>query len=328
MRIDVNVAGAYGAGKSAVLQAQDIKDRKYMDRVERGEKVSLFEEIGKGVSVELSEAGLAELQKRLSEVKGDSQLHILGREEKERLLQESIKPAVRRPRIIPNIQTNDKLVKSLAGADEKTVDAAYAIIDNNLLPHNVGSLTRQERQELILAGVEQARYLAGSMDEEQAGLFMEAMETIAKYGVNGEMDEKGNVTYDIRWGAMVGAPDDYIGSGELMKRLAPQKYEAYSAMFAEAVEKNDRGLLMKAMRSMLDWELSSYRTDPGSIEEEKQKQVSWKKGVDDTRLGDTFANTDRTDFKSFTDSILAQSRFLNRDFLLENLRAFGEIINS
>lgn len=332
MRIAGNTgAGGYGVIStegSAVSREQDVKDAKYMDQVERGEKVNLFREIGNSVSVELSAEGLAELQKKLSEMENNPGLPILSREEKEKLLQESLKPAVRRHRIIPNIQTNDKLTKGLAGAQEKTVDAAYAIIERNLLPHNVGSLTQQERQELILAGLEQAEYLARSLDQEKAELFMEAMETIAKYGVNGTVDGEGNVTYDIRWGALVGAPDDYISTGDFMKRIAPEKYEEYSAMMTEGLEKNDQKLQLKAVRFLMDWEIQARREDPGAFRAEMEKQVNWKKAVDDTRLEQTFADTDHGSFQTFVDSILEQSRFLDRDFLEQNLLAFGEIINS
>ena len=269
-------------------QAENSNEKKFMERVAHGETVNLFKEIGNGVSVELSDEGLAELNKRLSEIKNDGQgIHILSDEEKAKLLQESIKPLKTLHPIIPNIQTNDKLLKSLQGADDAVVDAAYSIIQTNLLPHNVGTMTEEERQELILVGLEEAKYLADSLDEDKAGLFMEAMNTIAKYGINGSMDHEGNVSYDIRWGALVGAPDDYISTGEFMKKIAPKEYAQYSSMMAEAIQKKDDRLLMDAMRYFVNWESQAYRKNPKPFDDMRQEQVNWKKGVENTKIPGT-----------------------------------------
>lgn len=328
MKINSNMTqnhGEYGVKNNR--QAEHISDRKYMERVARGENVNLFQELGKGVSVELSEEGLAQLNKKLAEIKNDRpDMRILTDEEKASLLKEAIKPLRSRHPIIPNIQTNDKLVKGLAGADENVVDAAYSIIQKNLLPHNVGTLTEQERQELILVGLEQAKYLADGLDQDKAGLFMEAMNTIAQYGINGKPDQQGNVTYDIRWGALVGAPDDYISTGDLMKRVAPEEYAKYSSMMEEGIRKNDNRLQMDAIKYMLDWEIQSYRKNPKPIEEEKQKQADWKKNVDNTKIPDTYSHTDRSTLQTLTESILRQNQVLDYDFLSENLREFAKIL--
>lgn len=268
-------------GRNVTEGEGTVAGRKYMDRVSGGERVNLFHEPENSATIEISEEGLA----KLLEVRNENpDMHILSYEEKVQLLQDSLQPAQKLHRIIPNIQTNDKLEKSLQGADEDIVDAAYAIIKKNLLPHEVGNLTERERQELILAGVEEAKKLAEKMDADKAGLFMEAMETIAKYGMNGKKDSQGNVTYDIRWGAPVGAPDDYINSGELMKRIAPKQYERYSAMLEEGLAKKDTVLLAKAVRFAIDWEVRAYRENPQPFEEEKQKQLDWKRKMDNTKL--------------------------------------------
>lgn len=59
---------------------------------------------------------------------------------------------------------------------------------------------------------------------DKASDFLSAMETIAKYGMNGMMDEKGNVTYDIKKGPMVGTPDDYLDRVDILKSKAPDLY--------------------------------------------------------------------------------------------------------
>lgn len=241
MRID-SAAGSRENVRNLAENMEAVCSRKYMDRVESGEKINLFQEVGEGGSatVEISPEGLAKL--------------------------------------------NDKLVKSLQGADEKVADAAYDIIDRNFLPHNVGDLTEKERKELILAGAEEAKRLSESLDDGKAELFLEAMETIAKYGMNGEKDDQGNVTYDIRWGALVGAPDDYISSGELMKSIAPGKYREYSSMMEEGLRTNDERLLLKAMRYMIDWEIGANRNDQEAIERVRAEQTAWLKRMEETEL--------------------------------------------
>lgn len=328
MKINSNIIPAnteYGVKNSR--QAENIKDRKFMERVAQGEKVNLFKELGSGVSIELSEEGLAKLNKKLSEIKNDNpDMHILSDEEKVKFLQESIKPLRARHPIIPNIKTNDKLVKGLAGADKNVADAAYSIIQNDLIPHNVGTMTEDERQELILVGLEKAKYLADGLDEDKAGLFMDAMNTIAKYGINGTLDSQGNVTYDIRWGALVGAPDDYINTNELMKKIAPKEYAACSAMMAEGLQKNDNHLIANAIRYMIDWEMQAYRKNPQPFENEKQEQVNWVKGVENTIIPDTYSRTDRSSLQSLTNSILEQNQGLDYDFLFRNLQEFADLL--
>ncbi len=159
---------------------------------------------------------------------------------------------------------------------------------------------------------------AGKAEAEDAGS--------RKYGVNGKTDTQGNVKYDIRWGAMVGAPDDYINTGEMMRRLAPEQYKTYSAMLEEGFAKKDDRLVGDALKHLISWETESYRKNPEPFEEEKKKQADWKKGVDNTKVENAYRNTDKTDIRSFTDSILGQSRFWDRDFLRQNLQEFADIL--
>lgn len=269
------------SNRSEKEDTKAVTGDKYREKVESGEKVNLLKELGNSTTMEISEKGLA----KLLEVKNENpDRKVLTEEEKLQLLQDSLKPAQKLHRIIPNIQTNDKLEKSLQGADESIVDTAYDIIKNKLLPHQVGKLTEKERQELILSGVADAKQLAGKLAADKAKLFTEAMETIAKYGMNGKKDSQGNVTYDIRKGAMIGAPDDYISTGDLMQKIAPQQYKKYCEMMTESLVKKDYTLLVKAMKYAIDWEQRAYKENPQPFEEEKQKQVEWKRNVENTRL--------------------------------------------
>lgn len=321
----MTIAGVGNNYQNNTCEGKGIRTEfKYMDRVSKGEKVNLFQEATNGVAIEISEDGKILNQQMLS-VKQDGNCNMpASYEERVQFLQEALKPAQKLHRIIPNIQTNDKLEKSLLGADEKIVDAAYSIIRNDLIPHNVEKLTEDERTELIFVGLEKAKFLADRLEDDKADRFMEAMNTIAKYGINGKADQQGNVTYDIRWGAMTGAPDDYISGGELMQKLAPEQYKYYLSMQNEAIAKNDDKLALKAAKFAIDWEINTYRANPKPFEDLKAEQVNWKKNVDDTKINSNYTNTDRSNMDSFMKSILEQNKVLNTEYLSDNLKEFAK----
>ncbi len=303
---------------------QNIAESKYMDKITKGESINLLQEMTNGVSIEISEEGKKIIQKMASVEQEGTQNMPASYEERIKLLQEAIKPAQKLHRIIPNIQTNDKLEKSLKGANENLVDAAYSIIYGDLIPHNVGELTEDERKELIFVGLEKAKFLAECLEYDKADSFMDAMNTIAKYGINGKTDEQGNITYDIRWGAMTGAPDDYISSGELMQRIAPKQYKTYLSMQNEAIEKNDERLALKAVKFAIDWEINTYRTNPKPFEDIKAEQVNWKKNVDNTKINSNYTNTNKLDMDCFIKSVLEQNKVLNADYLSNNLKEYAK----
>lgn len=298
----------------------DKNGNKIMDKLSHGDNVMIE------LSGDAVEALKENLFKQRNALYNESYKREL--EEKSALLQTFLKPAQKLHRIIPNIQTNDKLEKSLQGADEDIVDAAYFIIRNDLIPNNVGSLTEEERKELISVGLEKAKFLSNYLEEDKVDGFMEAMNTIAKYGINGKMDAQGNVKYDIRWGAMAGAPDDCISAGELMQRIAPEQYKAYSSMVDEAIDKNDDRLLQKAVRFAIDWERNAYQSNPYPFESEKEKQVNWKKNVDNTKISNHYTNTNHSDISAFIESILTQNKILKVDFLSDNLQGFADFLIS
>lgn len=329
MKINSYIASHNGVTRERnyVDQTQGVVSGKLLERVNNGEQINFLQELKDGVIVELSEDAFAELNKNVGNIENNNLGgNALSYEEKVKLLQESIKPAQKLHRIIPNIKTNDKLEKSLEGADEKVVDAAYHIIEKNFLPHNIGDLTEEERQELIAVGMEEAKFLAGYLDDAKAKSFMEAMETIAKYGMNGKTDADGNVIYDIRWGAMVGAPDDYMSTGEMMKKVAPDAYKTYSEMLKEAHEKNDEKLLLKAVKYAIDWEVKSYKQNSKPFEDARQEQVNWQKGVNETKLNNGFTNVDRSSLQAFMDSIMQQRNTLGYTFLSDNLKMFADFL--
>lgn len=229
----INTYGGGTVGKKQVVKYEfnttDEHGNKVMDKMSREETLAAMKEIrsqyGEDVIVEFSGDGMAALVE--SGKKGNLDEIMKPDAEKQAAFSEAVVQMENTHRmVIPNIQTNEKLYNSLEGADENTVKAANGIIKNYFLPNNIGDMSEEERQEMIAFGMEEAKYIAENyLDEEHAGEFLSAMETIAKYGMNGTVDESGNVTYDIRKGPMVGAPDDYVNRMDILKSKAPDLYQ-------------------------------------------------------------------------------------------------------
>lgn len=318
------------------FNTKDSKGNKVMDKLSHEETMALMNDIskqhGSGVIVQFSGDALAILKEGKLEAKSGQQKlqanekYIKNLQEKSALLQSYLKPVKRNHLIIPNIRTNTMLKNSLQGADEKVTEAAYSIIQENLLPHNVGDMSEDERKELIYVGLEKAKYLAQNMEKTRADSFMEAMNTIAKYGLNGEKDSDGKVTYDIRWGAMNGAPDNYLSSGELMKRIDPEKYKEHIAMEAEAFKNNDVQLKMEVTKDAMAWARNNQQNIAQILEEESRQQNKWQQKIDNTVLESPYKNIDITDLHMFVNGIMEQSDVLQKDYLAENLKSFSQML--
>ena len=115
--------------------------------------------------------------------------------------------------VIPNYETNEQLYSSLAGAGDNVISSTMGIISNYLMPSDASGLSEQERQDMAAFGLEAAKYLAENyLDESHAADFMSAMETVAKYGLNGSVSDGGKVIYNVQEGQvrMSGAPGSYV----------------------------------------------------------------------------------------------------------------------
>lgn len=210
------------------------------------------------------------------------------------------------PIIIPNIQTNDLLVQSLKGTSQEVVDAVYDTIEKDLLNKNLGNLSEEERQQIIALGLEKSKYIAANyLQGEQAGNFLKAMETIAKYALNGTKNEDGTISYHIENGPLVGAPDDYINKFDLMKMKDPETYEKYAKNLREALETNDMIKYMDAMRELTNWVERATRSNPKLVEEALKNYTKWKNKINETLLPTYFTNTNFSSKEAFTNSILS-----------------------
>ena len=77
---------------------------------------------------------------------------------------------------------------------------------------------------------------------------------------------------------------DRVSGGEKVNLFHEAENSATIEISEEGLAKKDTALLAKAVRFAIDWEVRAYRENPQPFEEEKQKQLDWKRKVDNTKL--------------------------------------------
>ncbi len=308
------------------MEAEPVTARKITEGKDL-HNVNLLLEAGSCAIVDISEEGRRrlELASQIRSEKPLTDFHTLDEQEQAKILKSAIKPAHANRRIIGNIRTDEKLRKSLEGASEEMRDAVDWIINNSLLPHQVGSLTEEGRQELVYAGLEEARYLSGRLQEDKAALFMEAMEEVAQYALNGEMDSMGNVKYDIRQGPPLGAPDDCIISiDEVMEKADPKAHKIFNELMGDGT---DLHRICDAFRFYIDWEKNMSKNHQKEIDKVKQSQLDWMHKMKSTELKSGYHRTEhRKGAGAFIQSMMGQNQMLNSTYLMENLEEFVDVL--
>lgn len=303
----------------------DEYGNKIMDPMSKEEALQKMQEIssqyGENVMVMFSGDGLEALAQSVREQARKGCLELTEeqkaeRAEKQALFEQSIVHLENTHRlIIPNIQTNDKLYDSLENAPEHVVKATTGIIKNYLLPHDVSGMTEQQRQDRIAFGLEEAKYLAANyLDEQHAKDFVSAMETIARYGMNGVVSEEGKVTYHIEKGPLVGAPDTYVSQNDILKKKAPELYAELHEL-NQSVAKGETGWgkkfieLQKRINQVLNGNSGtvSQGKQLTNYEEAVYEYKTWKKAMNDTKLPGTYSNVNYTNITSFFASLNSQS---------------------
>lgn len=326
--------GSGQSGKDTIVRYEfnttDAEGNKVMDKMSKEETLQAMKEIssqyGDNVIVEFSGDGMA----KLIEGTKPYQNHALSGEEKaaketrQAALDEAVVHLENTHRlIIPNYETNKKLYHSLAGAAEEVAKAANGIIKNYLLPHDVSGMSESERKDRIAFGMEEAKYLAANyLDEKQAGEFLSAMETIAKYGINGKMAENGTVTYDIQKELnFTGQIDDM----DILKEKAPDLYKEINELNQSIInhkpgEKYGKKFLElhKRAEKVLNATNGKGETNREAAVNEYKK---WEEEMEKTELPDVFKDTQHTDLQSFFDSLQNQSS-LTKDWLNNSMTRF------
>ncbi len=225
--------------------------------------------------------------------------------------------------VIPNYETNEQLYNSLAGAGDNVISSTMGIISNYLMPGDASGLSEQERQDMAAFGLEAAKYLAENyLDESHAENFMSAMETVAKYGLNGSVSDSGKVIYNVQEGQvrMSGAPGSYVDMESWLKANDTELYDQINELNRSIINHKDGEnhsakfieLYTKAAKKILDAP-SDTKKDSG--------YADWKEKVEKTKLPATFQNVKYNSFQSFLESLQNQSS-LSNSWISANISRF------
>lgn len=225
--------------------------------------------------------------------------------------------------VIPNYETNEQLYNSLAGAGDNVISSTMGIISNYLMPGDASGLSEQERQDMAAFGLEAARYLAENyLDESHAADFLSAMETVAKYGLNGSVPDGGKVIYNVQEGQvrMSGAPGSYVDMEGWLKANDTELYNQINELNRSIINRKDGEkhsakfieLYTKAAKKILDAP-SDTKKDSG--------YADWKEKVEKTKLPATFQNVKYNGFQSFLESLQNQSS-LSNSWISTNISRF------
>lgn len=292
------------------------------DKMSREETIRTMNELSaaadEGVIVEISGDGLA----ALVESKNNNLDEIMQRDPAEQAafdadviqLENSLRI------VIPNLETNEQLYGSLEGADESAIRATTGIIKNYLMPSDVSGMSEEDRKSMIALGLEEAKYIAANyLTDEQSEQYLSAMETIAKYGMNGTVDENGKVTYNVQSGPVKDTTD-------VIKRKAPELYKEYSELMTDIVNhKSGEKYSAKFLDIMQRMAKVENSVSEGGTKTNRESTIeeyeNWKEETENTALPTTFKGINYTDFQSFLESLRGQSS-LSKSWMSENVDRF------
>lgn len=341
-RTSINTYGDSGIGKKDTLarynfDTKDAEGHKVEEQMTKEETLQAMREISsqyeENVIVEFSGDGMAKLMEgrkgyldrplteeeaaRQAERQAAFDSAVVHKENTHRM-------------VIPNIQTNEKLYNSLSGVDEKVVSAANGIIKNYLLPSDVAGMSEDERKDMIAFGLEEAKYLAENyLDEKQADEFLSAMETIAKYGVNGTVADDGKVTYNIESGLNAAGS---IGDMNILKEKAPDLYKEIDDLNQSIINHTDgekHGAKFIELHKKAATILNSVDSNGKTISENAVDEYKkWEEKVEKTELPVTFQNVKYTNLQTFFESLNNQSSFLSNKWIRNNAVNFMKWLNA
>ena len=299
----------------------DEHGNKVMDKMSREETLQAMKDIrsqyGDGVIVEFSGDGLAALAgggkfmsgRAMTEEEAAKRAARDAAFQAENVIQHENTHRI----VIPNYETNEQLYNSLAGAGDNVISSTMGIISNYLMPGDASGLSEQERQDMAAFGLEMAKYLAENyLDESHAADFMSAMETVAKYCLNGSVSDGGKVIYNVQEGKvrMSGAPGSYVDMEGWLKANDTELYNQINELNQSIINHKDGEnhsakfieLYTKAAKKILDAS-SDTKKDSG--------YADWKEKVEKTKLPATFQNVKYNGFQSFLESLQNQSSLSN-----------------
>lgn len=189
-------------------------------------------------------------------------------------------------------------------------------------------MSEDERKNMIAFGLEEAKYLAENyLDEKQANEFFSAMETIAKYGVNGTVSGDGKVTYNIEGGLGV---TGNISDMNILKEKSPDLYKEINDLNQSIINHADGAKhgakfieLHKKAATIIDSADSKGKTISEDAVDEYKK---WEEKIEKTELPMVFQNVEYANMQTFFESLNNQSS-LSNDWIRNNVANFIKWLN-
>ena len=158
-----------------------------------------------------------------------------------------------------------------------------------------------------------AKYLAENyLDESHAEDFMSAMETIAKYGLNGSVSDSGKVIYNVQEGQvwMSGAPGSHVDMEGWLKANDTKLYNQLNELNRSIINHKD-GENHSAKFIELYTKAAKKILDAPSDTKKDSDYADWKEKVEKTKLPATFQNVKYNGFQPFLESLQNQSSLSN-----------------
>lgn len=197
-------------------------------------------------------------------------------------------------RLFSDFDLQERLNQALKAApDRETKEAldtaVWDIVDNYLMPRNIGDRTEEERLSLIEAGLKEGEKLLEGLDENAAAALTDFMKGVAKYGREGKAGEDGSVTYDVKnpgWRQVYGqgywvkanTPELAL---ETMAKEAPEEFQKMIKLLNKSSQKYREGdreeggrLLVLSEILHLEWLLKHAENNPNSAYLIQQKRAT------------------------------------------------------
>ena len=214
-----------------------------------------------------------------------------------------------------------KLNAGLKGQSDDVYRSVYSIIEDDLIPKDIGDMTENERKEKIYIGLEKAKYASEHLDKDKRGMFMEAVTRIAQMGLNGTNDGNGKMQYDSRPTVWFDTPE-YMSTSEMLKLIEPERYNQLEILYSEGMQEQNEEKMNSSRKMMSDWELNMSSKNREKLKEIQEDRKQWAQKLKNTPIESAFESIDYSDIGSFKQNIIEQLRYSSKDEISESIVRF------
>ncbi|MFM9278506.1 hypothetical protein [Paenibacillus jiagnxiensis] len=221
---------------------------------------------------------------------------------------------------VGSAQIHDSLNRLLQDQPSAVKEAVYGIIQSNFITNVTGE---EERAALLELGLTQAQYIADNyMKEDKAAEFMDTIRQIGAISKTGTVDpETKAVHYETPPQRPVGAPDDYINLGDMMRKFEPETLDKLEEAVMNGKDWNSiLQSFAKKVAAREDW-VKQYREETANRNEQLKESLGENRFANASTAG-------LTDFSNDIKGIISSIGLGNTGFLRDNLEAFIRTLGS